>query len=327
MSLGRVLSLQTCFNHAPKSSHNFHGVHTNHHHHVFVARSDSFDTAPPLMHTTLHRYLPYKNLYDDDHPSYYILFATAFQYALQAAFALLISHGTCVLILMYLDLSGQWRAYTLHPHGQRSVTTVDDYLIGLRSFVADIVLLFIPLMSLCFAMQVEQIQQSTDSWYLAVAKLVAGYVCGKLWAFAVHVLLHQPYLYRYHRRHHCHPRQLLVASAAWQDSYVEYLVMELPSFAFTVVFFPTHFSIHLLHFAFHGLDGAAGHSGFKAPGLLGFIFDGEYHYYHHAHLKVNYAELELIDRLFGTHHTNKRHRQSIINRTARTSTNNNDPSK
>jgi Fatty acid hydroxylase superfamily len=288
------------------------------------------------MHTTLPRLLPYKNLYDDaDHcPSYYILFATAFQYALQAAFALLISHGTCVLILMYLDLSGKWRAYTLHPphnaHGRgRSVTTtVDDYLIGLRSFVADIGLLFVPIMSLCFAMQVEQIQQSTDRWYLAVAKLVAGYVCGKLWAFAVHYLLHQPYLYRYHRRHHCHPRQRLVASAAWQDSYVEYLVMELPSFAFTVVFFPTHFSIHLLHFAFHGLDGAAGHSGFKAPGLLGYIFDGEYHYYHHAHLTVNYAELELIDRLFGTHHTNRRHRQIIIKSHRQKNINkSNDPSK
>jgi sterol desaturase/sphingolipid hydroxylase (fatty acid hydroxylase superfamily) len=270
------------------------------------------------MHPTLHWYLPY-NLNDDDHPSY-ILFATAFQYALQAALALLISHGTCVLILMYLDLSGQWKTYTLHPHGRRSVT-VADYLIGLRSFVADIILLFIPIMTLCFVKRVEPIQQSTDSWVLAVLKLIAGYVCGKLWAFGVHYLLHLPYFYhRYHRRHHCHPRQL-IASAAWQDSYVEYLVMELPSFAITVVFFPTHFAIHLLHFAFHGLDGAAGHSGFKAPGVLGYIFDGEYHYYHHAYLTVNYAELELIDRLFGTHHTytksvrfQKSHRLNIDNK-------------
>ena len=35
----------------------------------------------------------------------------------------------------------------------------------------------------------------------------------------------------------------------------------------------------------------------------GYLFDGEYHYYHHAHLTVNYAELEILDKLFGTHHS------------------------
>ena len=35
----------------------------------------------------------------------------------------------------------------------------------------------------------------------------------------------------------------------------------------------------------------------------GYFFDGEYHYYHHAHLTINYAELEILDKLFGTHHS------------------------
>lgn len=35
----------------------------------------------------------------------------------------------------------------------------------------------------------------------------------------------------------------------------------------------------------------------------GYIFDGEYHYYHHAYLTVNYAELEFLDKMFGTHHS------------------------
>jgi len=56
----------------------------------------------------------------------------------------------------------------------------------------------------------------------------------------------------------------------------------------------------------HGYDGACGHSGFAGPGVLGFLFDGEYHYYHHSHLTVNYAELEILDKLCGTHHTQRR---------------------
>ena len=56
--------------------------------------------------------------------------------------------------------------------------------------------------------------------------------------------------------------------------------MEVPSFAITILFFPTHFGIHMMHFVLHGYDGASNHSGFAAPGLLGYFFNGEYHYYH-----------------------------------------------
>jgi hypothetical protein len=83
--------------------------------------------------------------------------------------------------------------------------------------------------------------------------------------------------------------------------------MELPSFALTLWLFPTHFLTHLLHFCFHGYDGAAGHSGFKGvPGVLGYLFDGESHYYHHLYLTVNYAEIEFIDMIMGTHHSQRK---------------------
>jgi len=79
--------------------------------------------------------------------------------------------------------------------------------------------------------------------------------------------------------------------------------MEIPSFAIAILLFPTHFVVHLLHFALHGYDGASNHSGFSAPGFFGYLFDGEYHYYHHCYLNVNYAEVEFLDLLFGTHHS------------------------
>lgn len=64
-------------------------------------------------------------------------------------------------------------------------------------------------------------------------------------------------------------------------------------------------TFHFSPFRRHGWDGAAGHSGFAAPGWLGAAFDGTYHYHHHAHLTVNYAEIEILDKICGTHHTQK----------------------
>jgi hypothetical protein len=60
--------------------------------------------------------------------------------------------------------------------------------------------------------------------------------------------------------------------------------MEIPSFAIAVLLFPTHFRVHILHFILHGYDGASNHSGFAAPGILGYLFDGEYHYYHRKYM-------------------------------------------
>ena len=226
----------------------------------------------------------------------------AFVHALTSAFVLSFSHGLCVAIILYLDVSGRWDKYALHK--DRSKDRVRDYSNGWSKFMADLVLLFLPCLTLCFYLKDGAIDASTDSWTQSLGKLLSGYVVGKIWAFGVHYVLHFPAFYHIHKRHHRNPRNL-VASAAWDDSYVEYAIMELPSFVITLVLFPTHFWIHLLHFAIHGWDGACGHSGFKAPGFLGYMFDGEYHYQHHSRLTVNYAEIEWLDKICGTHHTQK----------------------
>lgn len=161
-----------------------------------------------------------------------------------------------------------------------------------------------------FARNATNTKESQDSIMVALTKLASGYLLGKIWAFAIHYILHFPSLYRFHRQHHCNPKTL-VASRAWQDSYVEYAIMELPSFALTILCFPTHFWALSLHFVFHGYDGAAGHSGFCAPGWIGFLTDGTYHYHHHAHLTVNYAEVEIFDKLCGTHHTQQPPKKSF----------------
>jgi hypothetical protein len=132
-----------------------------------------------------------------------------------------------------------------------------------------------------------------------------------------------PSLYKIHKKHHGHPRNL-VASKSWDDSIIEYIIMELPAFGLTVACFPTHLMFHYVHFIWHGYDGAAGHSGFgivedetepskathhhAAPNslarfILSYLFDGTYHYYHHAYLNMNYGEIEFLDYAMNTHHT------------------------
>ena len=231
--------------------------------------------------------------------------------AVQAATSLVVAHLAGVGFIMYMDLSGRWDPYALCKN--RTTKTINNYIPGLQSLVADIVCLFLPCLTICLWYQADKIVFDTTTttstatagitntttversddfnhynnnnnkyedddldqqqfWLMsllyAVAKFVAGYVLGKVWAFGVHYILHHPRLYKFHKRHHQRPAEL-VASASWEDSWVEYAVMELPSFCITLFVFPNYWVIHLMHFALHGLDGAAGHSGFKAPGIMG----------------------------------------------------------
>ena len=203
--------------------------------------------------------------------------SSAFVRAVLSASALFVSHLVCTLIIMRLDLSGKWKEYALTK--DRSVRSASDYLIGLRSFLGDLAFVFIPALTLVFWHKGDEIDGASDSALVSLIKLTLGYIAGKLWAAAVHYALHHPALYRFHKKHHCNTK-VMVANIAWEDSWVEYCLMEIPSFALAVLLFPTHFKVHLAHFALHGYDGAANHSGFAAPGFLGYIFNSEYHYYH-----------------------------------------------
>jgi hypothetical protein len=200
-----------------------------------------------------------------------------------------------------MDLSGRWDQYAINK--KRTVTWY-DYWVGWRSFMADQILLFLPFMTFCFWFSHDKILNCHDNIYQSLLKLGTGYVIGKLWAFGAHYVLHFPMFYRFHKKHHPDPRKLC-ASASWLDSFVEYALMELPSFGICVLFLPTHLVAHLCHFVFHGIDGAYNHSGFSFPGTIGSFFDSEYHYLHHSLLTANYAELEFLDLLFGTHNTQK----------------------
>lgn len=79
---------------------------------------------------------------------------SSFSLAAQSALALAISHGVCCGIVMHFDLTGKWAKYTLHK--TRCVST-EDYIAGAKSFIADLVLLFLPFMTICYYFREKEI--------------------------------------------------------------------------------------------------------------------------------------------------------------------------
>ena len=74
--------------------------------------------------------------------------------AVQSGLALAVSHGICCAIVMHYDLTGKWDKYTLH---KTRCVSAKDYQIGAKSFVADLLLLFLPFITLCYNFRENQI--------------------------------------------------------------------------------------------------------------------------------------------------------------------------
>ena len=227
--------------------------------------------------------------------------------ALQLEIVLVLSHLVFVPYICYEDLyTDDWERYSLE---KKRTATLKDYADGVKSFFVDIFICNTPFLSLSLYFSYDRIAYSTDPLWVSTIKFLLGYNLGRVWAYGMHRLLHTPYFYsRFHKRHHVTPAKL-VASGAWLDSYFEYLFMELPSFLTMILFFPTNILFHQVFFVWHGVSAAADHSGFAFPEeegwLRNFLFDGEVHYMHHKLTTWNYGEVEWIDYLFKTHHTQR----------------------
>lgn len=225
----------------------------------------------------------------------------AFLSAVCLATSFFLSYSLCVAIVMYFDFSGKWSQYAMHKT-KRSVT-MKDYQRGFASLIPKFIFAFVPAITLCCYIQGQNLHNCSDTWYLSLIKLYVGNSLGIIWAGVVHFVLHLPPLYKYHKAHHGSAPQNMTASSYGEVSWVEYCILDIPLFAMSLLLFPTHFHLYVINFAWHGWDEASAHCAFAPPGWLSWFFDGDFHYHHHNNPLVNYSEFGLLDRLFGTHHT------------------------
>eukprot|EP00775_Hariotina_reticulata_P013863 gene13863-13985_t len=84
---------------------------------------------------------------------------------------------------------------------------------------------------------------------------------------------------------------------AMLDHPLEFLLMEVPG---TFLLGPLLLRLQLpstaLLLAYQGASSAVDHSGF----CVNWLVDGRYHFMHHVNPRVNYGEMELLDKLAGT---------------------------
>lgn len=189
---------------------------------------------------------------------------------------LIVSHLLTVLFIAYHDISGRWDKYSLKY--QRS--TWHTYVQHAPSFFFDVVCLLGPSL-LAFGYVYEAVlyepllphadwRQNGVRVAALLGAAIINNVINRLWAMGVHWLMHESkFLYRaVHKRHHCCIRDFCALSA-WQDSILEFVLMEVFGvFLFAQLFNPLPWHFHVLFAFINGVGAAIDHSAFYIPGTI-----------------------------------------------------------
>ncbi|KNC55207.1 uncharacterized protein AMSG_10829 [Thecamonas trahens ATCC 50062] len=172
------------------------------------------------------------------------------------------------------DLTDVWKDHRLYRPGEATHRTGADYVRFLGYTLRDLVVVLpVALYGLMVSGWIDypglMRPMSEVSWGYEVVVCVVQYCVQKAYNAGIHYMLHAPQLYKHlHKRHHTMPRDL-VATAAWKETLVEYLLMELLG----------NFVIGPMIFRMHWLTLAASFAYFNI---------------------VNYSEFETFDILLGT---------------------------
>ena len=205
----------------------------------------------------------------------------AFWFSGVVCLSLVVSHLLMVLFIAFHDISGRWDKYSLKY--QRSSWWT--YAQHAPSFFFDVGVLLAPAL-LVFGYAYDAVLYEPllphGDWRQDSVRVVAllgaatiNNVINRLWAMGVHWLMHESkLLYRaVHKRHHCQIRDFCALSA-WQDSTLEFVLMEVFGvFLFAQLFNPLPWHFHVLFALINGVGAAIDHSAFYIPGT---IIDGRY---------------------------------------------------
>lgn len=190
--------------------------------------------------------------------------------------SLVISHMVTVLFIAFHDISGRWDKYSLKYHK----STWQTYGQHAASFFFDVIFLLAPALFI-FAYYYDAVLFEPlclhGNWQRDSVRVVALFIgavinniINRLWAMGIHWLMHESkFLYRLvHKKHHCQIRDLC-ALAAWQDTILEFVLMEVFGvFLFAQFFNPLPWHFHVMLASYNGIGGAIDHSAFYIPGTI-----------------------------------------------------------
>jgi len=215
------------------------------------------------------------------------------------------SHFCASGFIAYYDLSGKWENFSL----KKTKNTAITYLQHVPSAILNWFLILLPCLYMFSIYHYKIVFGDflpVGSFFDRILHLVymlsialINNILNRVIAWAVHWALHRRSLYPLiHKRHHT-PLADQVATAAWQDNAFEFLFMEVfGMFIGAPMLFPQHYIFTLVTALCNGVMQATDHSAFYVPGT---IVDGRYHFSHHVMLNHSFAEMEMVDRFFGTY--------------------------
>jgi hypothetical protein len=206
----------------------------------------------------------------------------------------------CPLLSVYFDRHPEYRLLPMTWTWKDLVYQLDSTIEDL-CFIFPICVLVASKLGITLVLTdpdaVSNFYYSPLSWLMIPVTNMVGLV----WRMAIHVVLHHPKLYKWHKRHHALPENM-TPFIAWNDSIVEFLFMEFFGVMFLpIVLNPVPMPVLTIIWSWQILDGVLNHQNLKVPGS--WWLDTEYHTVHHIHVRHNYAEWELLDKLAGTLYT------------------------
>mmetsp|Transcript_1910 Transcript_1910/g.3031 ORF Transcript_1910/g.3031 Transcript_1910/m.3031 type:complete len:269 (+) Transcript_1910:262-1068(+) len=195
----------------------------------------------------------------------------------------------------YLLVSSKWTLRDLSGHIQSSAR---DLLVLLPASVLIIKYFKISKLVLTDPLDITSFYSSPLTW----VGIPLGIFIGLIWRMGAHRLLHQPPLYKaLHKMHHITPERM-TPFATFNDHPIEFFVMEvIGTFLIPVILTPVPSVVLAGIWSMQCCLGVCDHSNAVVPGS--WFLDAEYHLTHHQLTHCNYAEMQLLDKIFGTLHT------------------------
>jgi sterol desaturase/sphingolipid hydroxylase (fatty acid hydroxylase superfamily) len=178
-------------------------------------------------------------------------------------------------------------------------------------------ILFIGALSLDFYVDMD-VNRIPSFFNEVFPQMVIMHILEDLFFFTSHWLLHQPFLYKYHKIHHEYTTT--VTTAGLYSHLVEFLIANsIPAGIYMKVaslYAPFHVSTAVIWLVLRLWDAHNGHSGYVFSWtplqLLPFCANDDYHDFHHSHNCGNYtSQFRYLDTIFGTNRKFKEYKKTL----------------